>query len=55
MIKMRMEDAERFTLEAINEDRLSFGLDPIDDIGDKLRAVLLEEVIERVDSGEWWF
>lgn len=55
MIKMRMKDAELLTLEAINENRLSFGLDPIDDIGDKLRAELLKEVEERVDSGEWWF
>lgn len=55
IIKLRMRDAERFTLEAINEDRLSFGLDPIDDIGDKWRAELLKEVEERVDSGELWF
>lgn len=55
MIKMRMKDFERYTLEAINEDLAAFGLDPIDDIGDKMRAELLEEVIERVDSGEWWF
>lgn len=55
MIKLRMRDAERFTLEAINEERLSFGLDPIDDIGDKWRAELHKEVEERVDSGEWWF
>ena len=48
----------KFTItvrQAINEDLESFGLDPIDDIGEKLRAELLEEVIERVDSGEWWF
>ena len=50
-----MRDVERYTLEAINEDLASLGLDPIDDIGDKLRAELLDEVIERVDSGEWWF
>lgn len=55
MIKLRMRDVERLTLESINEDRLSFGLDPIDDIGDKWRAELLKEVEERVDSGEWWF
>lgn len=55
MIKLRMRDVERYALEAINEELASFGLDPIDDIGDKLRAELLEEVEERVDSGEWWF
>lgn len=55
IIMRRMKDFERYTLEAINEDLESFGLDPIDDIGEKLRAELLEEVIERVDSGEWWF
>lgn len=55
MIKLRMRDIEHYALEAINEELASFGLDPIDDIGDKLRAELLEEVEERVDSGEWWF
>lgn len=55
IIKQRMKDFERFTLEVINEDLASFGLDPIDDIGDKLRAELLKETEERVDSGEWWF
>jgi len=41
--------------EALNKELLSIGLDPIEDIGDKLRAELLKETEERVNSGEWWF
>ena len=43
-IEYYMKHAEQACLEIINEDRAAYGLDPIDDIGKKMRAELREEL-----------